>query len=298
MSGLRIKTGTTLLITAFIFASAQAQEDTPAASSKSETPTTPTKSESYLKEIRDCLLVNINKLPVYLHQLTKMALSWLAPDDSDITATQQNNFATLANLQLKNSTLQIDSQNRFLRDFLTNPSLQNDIIYQTLLNQPYNPNTPSQPIDPAYAYTKYASALNVSHKDIPLPIHNKKAAAAQLMYINYYKTSSAIQTYNGYILSELYADFKNKNAVKQTQDSLIQKASDSDWFTQIASENIGIVLRQILLYNSQTYVLLAQLLETQKKLLASQAMNNALLISINQEEEGRLYAKANGQVPD
>jgi hypothetical protein len=263
----------------------------------------PSASESYLKDIRDTLLININKLPLYLNQLTKMALSWLAPDDSSATAALQNSFTTLANAKLQNAKTQLDSQNKFLADFFGHPASQdsflnaNDLAYPTLLNQPYfNPDSRANS-NPAYNYTQYAAGLNIRHK-IPLstwvPDRQHPGIA---MYTNYYNTTSAVQTYNGYILSELYADSRNNNLVKQTQDSLIQQATHSTWFTQIASENIGLVLRQILLYNSQTYVLLAQLLETQKKLLASQAMNNALLIAVNQEAENRIYSKASGKPP-
>jgi hypothetical protein len=299
MSGFHIKTVLTLLITLLVmtgYHSAFAQDLAILA-----TPAPPSASESYLKDIRDTLLININKLPIYLGQLTKLSLSWLAPDDSSATASLQNSFTTLTNARLQNARTQSDSQIKLLGDFLGNPTSQdsfpnaNDISYQTLLNQPYFPINPRSNADPAYTYTQYAAGLNIRHI-MPSPnwVPNKPAIA---MYMNYYNTASAVQTYNGYILSELYSNSKNNNSFKQTQDSLVQQASNSTWFTQIASENIGVVLRQILLYNSQTYVLLADLLETQKKLLAAQAMNNALLVAVNQEAENRLYSKAANRPP-
>lgn len=328
MSKLRIKTGITLLTTVFTFSflystMANAQEDTTADTTTATTTTdkneTTGKSEGYLKEIRDILLINVNKLPVYLNQLAKMALSWLAPDDTETTAIQQKNFAKLADAELQTLNTQRESQTRFIYDFLKrNPAMPdegllgtefapviNSINYQTLLSQPFS--QPSQQQlqqfqnqdDPAYNYTQFASALNIRHKKPPKvrPSVDKNYLAAIGQYYNYYMTTSAVQTYNGYILSELYADAKNKNATQKARDALVEKASETNWFTQIASENIGIVLRQILMYSSQTYVLLADLLETQKKLLTAQTMNNALLIAVNQDTERRIYQRANGEPP-
>lgn len=299
MLGFRIKPVFTILMTTLTLTIV----NSPPALAQDATAPAPSASESYLKDIRDTLLININKLPIYLNQLTKMALSWLAPDDSSSTATLQSSFTALINAKLQDAKTQSDSQQKFLTDFLGNPPSQdkflnaNDITYQTLLNKPYfSPDSRSN-VDPAYNYTQYAAGLNIRHL-MPSPnwIPDRQHPAVT-MYTNYYNTASAVQTYNGYILSELYADAKNNNRSKQTQDSLIQQANTSDWFTQIASENLGIVLRQILLYNSQTYVLLAQILETQKKLLASQVMNNALLIAVNLEAENRIYSKASGRPP-
>lgn len=264
-------------------------------------------SVNYLQTIAENtsgILVYVNNLPVYLRALTKMALSWLAPDTSQSTAELQNTFTALENASIQNTKTQTENQKKFLDYFFAFPSKQsdfpsaNDFTYQTLLKQPYfadqpNPLQKNTGRDSAYNYTLYASGLNIRHRKPPTYLLSKNNASIG-MYINYYNTASAVQTYNGYILGELYADSKNGNSVKEKQDSLVQKANSADWFSQIASENIGIVLRQILLYNSQTYVLLTQLLETQKQLLAAQAMNNALLIATSQFNEDMLYTKARG----
>lgn len=313
MSKLRVKTSIILCFTTLAFMHNSLAADTPQDDAKkSESSEPPSKSEGYLKEIRDILLANVNKLPVYLNQLTKMALSWLAPDNSESTAIQQKNFSTLANVKFENTKMQLDDQNKLLTDFL-NPLSKTDTIpgpvtnvisYQTLLNQPPFKSPTSQPPalthnpEAAYIYIQNAAALNIHHKKPPFAIsNNDKDVTAANQYNNYFMTTSAVQTYNGYILSELYDDFKNNNKAKKTQDELIKNASQPNWFQQIASENLGVVLRQILMYNSQTYVVLAELLETQKKLLAAEAMNNALLITVSQETEKRLYQRANGEPP-
>lgn len=302
MSARTIKTSITVLISTVTLAftySAVAQEDTTtkaADTTKSESDKTPSKSESYLKDIRDTLVLNINKLPVYLNQLTKMSLSWLAPDDSSATATLQNRFTSLANTKLQNARTQTESQDLFLGTLIkpeTSPIDSTNIAYQTLLS-PLTPKNSAMRDNAIYKYTVYASGLNIQHAP---PQYTWERSPAVDIYRNYFYTTSAVQTYNGYILSDLYANSKNGNKVKEMQDSLTQQASSSDWFTQIASENIGVVLRQILLYNSQTYVVMTQLLDTQQKLLVAQTMNNALLIAVNQEAENRLYSKASGERP-
>ncbi len=303
MSVRTTKTSITVLITtlalAFMYSAVAQADDTTTTTTTDITKSDsdkPSKSESYLKDIRDTLQLNINKLPVYLNQLTKMSLSWLAPDDSTATATLQNHFTTLANEKLENAQTQTDSQNQFLSAFIPAASKDSaDITYQTMLLPLTTPSSASQN-NAIFNYTLYASGLNIQHT-APDDI-GWRPGRSLILYKNYYYTASAVQTYNGYILSELYANSKNGNKIKKTQDSLVHQANGSDWFTQIASENIGIVLRQILLYNSQTYVVLTQLLDTQQKLLTAQVMNNALLIAVNQESESRLYTKAASLPPD
>jgi hypothetical protein len=281
----------------------QADEATPSVSTTSNASTST--SASYLKDIRDytyAILAKVNSLPAFIKESTKLALSWLAPDNSASTAALQRDFTTLYNVSVQNTETQKDYQKTLLNDFFTANKTRvphpNDLTYQTLLKQPYLPfvaginRTPQEQEEEAVKnYVQYASSLNIAHL-LPTKDDTRSANA----YRNFYQTVSAVQTFNGYILSSLYADYKNNNAIKKTQDSLVKQASDSDWFTQIASENMGVVLRQILLYNSQVYVLLTQLLETQKKLLISQAMNNSLLIANSQVNEGLLYTKAGGSL--
>lgn len=302
------KTRLTLLMASIMLActcTAYAQiEET--STSTATTDSKPSKSESYLKDIRDILALNIDKLPIYLNEITKMALSWLTPDDSASTAKLQSQLTTLTNARMESHQTLLDSQEIFMNVFNPVPKpqvpdvayqmkkkLADDVTYQSLL-RPVSPD-PAYQNDVIFNYTLYASGLNIKH---PQPEIFWRDNPSIKLYKNYYNTASAVQTYNGYILSELYANAKNGNKVKQTQDSLVQQATSSDWFTQIASENIGIVLRQILLYNSQMFVMMTQLLETQQKLLAAQTMNNALLIAINQENENRLYNKAAGNRPE
>lgn len=295
------KTALAILLAVFTFV---ILDNVPAQAADSETASTngsgvaSSVSESHLQQI----LANVNKLPIYLTQLTLMALSWLAPDNSETTAKLQNSFASLLKAKLQTAQAQLNNQYDFLSHALQHASnsktkdLPGDIIYPAaLLHAPYF--SKDQTENTARNYTEYAAGLNLLHSKPEAGWNepNNRQHPARLMYARYYNTTSAVQTYNGYILSELYENAKNNNSSKQTQDDLIKRVSNSNWFAEIASENLGVVLRQILLFNSQTYVLLAQLLETQKKLLVSQTMNNALLIAVNQEAENRIYSKAKGQ---
>ena len=262
-------------------------------------------AETYLAIISQnttAILANVNNLPSYLTSLAELAQGWLNPDTSDATANLQSNFTGLANAVLKNTSTQLSAQQKLLSDFFgpsTTPTTlpyANDLTYQTLLGQPYfNPdprNAGGGNVDSAYNYVKNASGINITHT-APSPTW-KGTVSNQIKYSNYYSTISAVQTFNAYVMSTLYADFTNGAQVGTLQTTLMQQASSSDWFTQAASENIGVVLRQILIYDSQIYVTLNQMLQTQRQMLAAQAMSNTLVIIGNQFTENSLLGKATG----
>jgi hypothetical protein len=246
------------------------------------------------------ILTQINSLPAALQTLTELALSWMGPDTSTTTANSQANFTAFTTALLQNTQTATNVQAQLLTDFFNPPAvstMNNDpssVAYQTLWG-PYSNKTTNPPSEnnPGYNYLKYASALNITRSPIFMDNKNKNNVSARL-YNNYYNTVSAVQTFNGYVLSNLYANYKNGNVLSTSQQQLITQASDGNWLAQIASEYIGTVLRQLLLYNSQTYVLLSQLLQNQQQLLTAQVMTNSLLIAINQPAETQLYNKASG----
>ena len=239
----------------------------------------------------------------YTYQSLVIANSWILPDTTQTTADLQSSFANLTSAGLQNVTTQIGLQPQLTQEFLGSsitPSTvpyANDMTYQTLLGQLYfNPDprqTNQHAVNPAYNYLKNIAGLNITHT-IPGPNWRGTEENKQ-KYLSYYSSISAIQTFNGYLLSQLYADYVNGRQYTQQQTALIQQASGSDWFTHVASENIGVVLRQILMYNSQLYVLMTELLQTQKQLLSAEAMTNTLLIIGNQFTENQLISKATGQ---
>lgn len=240
----------------------------------------------------------LNNLPAYLSVLAQMAIAWVSPDTSETTATLQNNFATYASKTAESTAAQKALQPQLLQDLFKNVTIDNlpyanDLAFQTLLGMPVFTPDPRQGVDPIYNYIKNAGGVNISHR---VPGTNWKGNQAnQLKYLGFYMGVTSIESFDSYIISKIATDMKT--GVPAAQASLIQQASSSDWFSTVASEQIGIVLRQILMYNSQTYVLLSQLLETQKQQLLAQAMSNTLLILSAQGSEELLLRAANGTLP-
>jgi hypothetical protein len=250
-------------------------------------------------------------------------------DKSPSTGTMQKNFTDVGNLITKNIDIKTDLQLQLNADLLNNdgnnvfntntkgnsspPSIANptnlwyanDLVYSTLLGKPYYLQDPrlnqGQPpvtkIDSPYNYIKNASGLNIYHQ---IPGTNWRGSVGAVgRYQAYYNTVTAVESFNSYVLSQQYAD---GNLFNDYQKQLIAQATSStdpskDWFAQIASENIGYVLRQILMYESQTFVLLTQMLQLQKQAVTAQAMTNTLLIAVNQSNENLMVSNAKGQQP-
>ena len=59
----------------------------------------------------------MNNIPTYLGSLSKLALSWLADDDSSQTANFQQSFGTLMNANSTNESNQLKIQKNLLNDF-------------------------------------------------------------------------------------------------------------------------------------------------------------------------------------
>ncbi len=89
---------------------------------------------------------------------------------------------------------------------------------------------------------------------------------------------SSVQTFNAFIMKNFYANLSNR----QPAVDLMQSTSDPTWIAKVTTEPMGQVFRQMLLYISQTYVLMNRIAENQQYTLASQAMTNTLLIALVQ----------------
>ncbi len=240
----------------------------------------------------------------WIEQHTYAALlilnSWIMPDDSSTTANLQSSFATQTNTVLTNFDVQQAMQRALMIDFYgtnvtpENVNYANDMTFGSLLGQPFwdpDPRTKKgqQKIDLARNYIKNAAGLNITH--VP-PGNWAGSSDAVKKYRDFYTTVSAIQSYSGYVLSQLYMDHANGGALTQQENDLMQQASSSDWFKQVATENLGTVLRQLLMYNSQNYVLMTQLLQTQKQMAATLAMTNTLIVIGDQFIEKQLVQAA------
>lgn len=257
------------------------------------------------------ILTILNNLPTYLNQLTTEALSWLSKhDDSSatadllgITTTLGNDFIASYNSQFDNSTalkIVADTYGLPNTSMLTTPRERpeivdimpsvniNDTSYWALLGKPPMPSLPNEP----YNYVKNASGITIKHA---IPEASWRGSKENLeRYTNYFRTVMAIESFNAFVLNSLAAD--NGNQATQ-QNLLIQKITSSDWSTSVATEDLGIVFRQLLLIESQNFVLMNQISQTLKQSLAAQAMTNSMLIINNVNNEQLLAQKASGTNP-
>jgi hypothetical protein len=261
----------------------------------------------------------LNQVPAMITSLGKFITAWMNPDNSDAATTLQGSFTQLGTLLTSDLTTQNSLQASLNANLLNNDGSNifnvnvgkptatglataktfwyaNDLVYSTLLGTPYFAKDPrnqqkANSVDPALNYIKNASGINIYHV---LPNDNwQGTVAAQARYQSYFNTVMAAESFNAYVLSGQYAD---KNQFNALQTTLIQQASDpAKWFAKVSSENIGFVLRQLLFYQSQAFVLLSQLVQTQKQMVTAQAMTNSTLIAINQINESLLVSSAKGQ---
>lgn len=247
----------------------------------------------------------VNNLPTYLGQLSTLALAWLNVDDTQPSIDLQTTLSGYTT-QIKNSWAAQDGlQQQIMQDFfgtaVTSTTLPNanDLTYEALLGIPFQGSSVST--NSPYNYIKNAAGIGLQHT-IPLSGANWPGSTKdQNAYQAYYNTIAAIQTFDAYAVSQLYTDLNN--GLSASQLALLNQAQPAsatqapDWFAIVKSESIGVVLRQILMYNSQTFVLLTQMLKTQKELLAATAMTNSLLVATGQTTEQILLRKATTASP-
>lgn len=252
------------------------------------------------------ILTDVTNIPEYVTTMVQYAMNMTATDTSQSTQTMQSNFATIGAAIAANPASQLALQANFNADLLkgaTSATLPfgNDLIYTSLYGMHVfdpdprnNQKNDTQPVNAAYNYIKIASGMMLPHA-IPQPSW-KGSGYDNARYAGYYETVTAAESFNAYVLSQQMLDAQN-SGLTAAQNALITQASSSDWIATIASEAIGAVLRQILMFTSQNYVLMSQLLQVQKQQLAAQAMTNTLLIVNSQANEGTLLARAQAPTP-
>lgn len=244
--------------------------------------------------------------------------SWLAADDTEATANFQSTFASLGQLwiaQLGGQDSIMPQVNNSLFGTNANANKQtlwyaNDLTYSSMLGTPYfSPDPRAQKVpglDPGYNYVLNASGAGINHirpytnPSNPAVLSNwTGASSSRQKYQNYYNTVMAVESYNAYILGNQYLEAKKGDEFTSLQKQLITQATDSEnWFAQVAGkESLGQLLRQILLFESQSYILMSQLIQTQKQILTAQVMTNALLVATNVDKEYVMQAYAQGVTP-
>jgi hypothetical protein len=241
----------------------------------------------------------VNSLPAVLLEALTYMLAWTAPDTSDSTAALQSTFSSYSGQLQASSSAQNALLTQLTADYFsngvttTNLPNANDDSYNTLLGTPFFSPDPrvqngGPAINSSYNYIKNASGISLVHT---VPQANWTGTPNdQAKYSNYYNAISAVTTYNGYVLSQLVTD--EQAGLPASQNTLLTQATTSDWFAQVASESVGIVMRQMLMYSSQTYVLLSELLTVEKQILASLAMTNTLFIANGSFSENILLRNA------
>lgn len=252
-------------------------------------------------------LQKLNRMPTALRNLSLMALSLNKPDNSEQTAEMQNYFAKYGNAVLTLIKDQREFQETTYVDFFAhgdntlmqpkdNPKIletlmnANDLAYESILGKPPFPK--AKEVDKApYNYFKNASGLTIPHV---MPGNWSGPQPDNDRYKAYYNSTMAIQSYNGYMLSKLLVENQKKSVANKMQQKLMNLASTSTWFSKIATQELGKVLRQNLMFQSQSYLLLSELVQTQRQLLYAQLMTNTLLIINNNNTEGVLVARAQG----
>lgn len=154
-----------------------------------------------------------------------------------------------------------------------------------------------EPVDPAIKknamyYVKNASGINFPHASPDTMAAGKNVRAIN-KYVAYYNAITSVSSYSAYLLSAHLADLQKDFKLSQIQMDLKSTASNNDWLSHVNEEqSIGVILRQLLLFTSQMYVVSLQQLETERQLLSAIAMTNSLAILANGNYEKTLYDDA------
>lgn len=270
---------------------------------------------TYLQQIAANTLNTLNLLSPYV-------LNWmtqLGGQSDTTTPTLQQNFALIGQSLNDNLAGQLNLQPQLIATLFSPPppaqpftaaSLSlpannpssilntipnlNQLTYITLLGYP--PASKSSDVNTApTSYVTNASGGGLIHT---IPGTNWRGSlAAQQRYSSVYNTIMAAESFGEFVLSKQLTDTQQNQQFTQAQSALIQQVSGSDWATQVSSEELGMVIRHILLFQSQMYVLISDLIQTQRQLLQAQVINNALIIMTNQNNESLLISNAQGINP-
>jgi hypothetical protein len=262
------------------------------------------------------ILQAVANIPKYLQQMVAFSLNFTAKDDSAATSQMQVNFNSLGKNINQNFTTQLGMQQQLVAAVVNKPVSAfmpggnsptpavlgplpniNDLSYSSLLGYP--PVTKGAPAYNPINFINYAGGAGLVHTLPPVTGVGTNASTLVSNYQSYFNTVVAVETFNSFVLSSIYADSANgTNNTTNVQNALVAQASNANWIANIASEELGKVLRQILVFESQSYVLLTQLVQTQKQLLTATVMTNTLLIASNRTNECIMAAKAQGIAPN
>lgn len=269
--------------------------------------------QTYTQNIQNTsnsILNSINTIFTYMTQLNLLALTWMNADNSssqnpDWSSNWTNEKTWLESLStsaMTNENKQYSMQTALLTNFFGAKNIQatppippniNDLAYVSMLGQLLvSPDPRGDNVNVAMNYLTNASGLGAS-LTLPSPGFRGKENARD-NYTKFYNAMTAVQTYNGFVLSRLYQDSQTKQNDSDLRTKLITQSSNADWFSSVITNDLGWVLRQILLYTSQSYILMDQSVQTQKQMAATLAMTNTLLIVNNMIQGDQLLKQAQG----
>lgn len=259
------------------------------------------------------ILTKVNNIPDFIQTATQFFLNWGNTQDRD------NNIGlngALLNLYMNSYTIdennRIDYTNTLTKYFYngTPATDANDYSYTTLLGKYLNSYSgANQQTQINKSIANYMQFVSGNGFNLTPPENSwQKGSGTRRDYYSLYKTLVAAQSYNNYIISKLYVA-QQQNAIfpkgipahpegtaATTADILaatVAQATSPTWYQDVGAETLGLVLRQILIYNSQIYVLLTRMLELQQQMLASQAVANSLTMTSISLGTGRLlYQRA------
>lgn len=254
------------------------------------------------------ILAKINETPAYIQAITEMALSWIDKKDPSQTISVNGAlFDLLSQSRYKDYTTGLSTAKTNTMSFLSGLPDANDMSYTTTLGEPLMDAKPEQIAASSNTYFINLSGTNSTMKqpapDWKIGGQNKQA------YYKLYSTFAAIQSFDNFVLAKMYAERlpqlkypasipnRSPDSPASTQDILaatIENASGANWYAQIGSESLGLVLRQILVYNSQLFILLKQILDTEQQMVMAQVMTNTILMQATSMGPGQLlYQRAN-----
>ncbi len=220
------------------------------------------------------ILIDVNNIPALINDIIIMAKSWnQTTDQHSNIATNQPNFSNLATDYNAIGTNQTALSTKLTAQIFATcaPTNQTDLNFNTFLSQQQPAQQGQAPTPPTSNYLSYASGASLVYTQ-GSPQWNPSSFGKQ--YTSLYNTVTAVASYNAYILGSL----NNQQDQDTQRTSLITQATGTQWFSDIGSEYLGLVLRQLLMYTSQIYVQLTTMIKIQQQQLAAQAMTNTLLL--------------------
>jgi hypothetical protein len=257
-------------------------------------------TDIFIYEIRNttyAILAKMNESPAYIEEITKMAMSWNSTEDPTQSIPNNQyafsmldaNYNALAGQQVnlaKDLTKQMLYGNVKENEEPTLPKNANELNYPTILGQMIADQGNTSQENLTKSYINNTSGVTFIQEP---PSKRWRDTETARKYASLYNSLSAIKSFNAYVLTGL----SNQKDTDKLNGYLTDQASNSTWFGQVASEPLGMVFRQMLMYNSQIYVQLNRMMKLQQQMLYSQAMANTLtMIQLQQVTGELLYQRA------